>query len=257
MLALMFAMLLAGRSLAGLQMEHALAPAMFGVSIVIDAGHGGWDPGMVGSSSEEKEINLAVAKALAEYCRAAGAAVSLTREGDTALADSKREDMEARVALCTAAEADIFISLHCNSYPADSSQHGAQVFYRQGNTAGETLAGILQNALQEELANTDRSALPHSASYLLEQLDIAAVICEMGFLSHAEEEALLVSSAYQWQLAWTLFCGLVDYLAQTGAAEQSLACAFPPVSAVQAQSGSVRQIFPFAAGYRGQPARLG
>ena len=41
------------------------------------------------------------------------------------------------------------------------------------------------------------------------------------------------------------------------AAEQSLACAFPPVAAVQAQSGSVRQVFPFAAGYRGQPARLG
>lgn len=217
--ALMLAILLAARALPPGRAAPALSPSLFGVSIVIDAGHGGWDPGMVGDAGVEKEINLAVAQALAEYCRAAGATVSMTREGDGALADSKRADMDARLALCAGAEADIFISLHCNSYVSSRNQHGAQVFYQKGNAAGQLLAETLQVELKNSLANTERSALAHADSYLLKNLDIAAVICEMGFLSNAEEEALLTSSAYQWQLAWTLFSGLVSYLSAPAAAE--------------------------------------
>lgn len=192
--------------------RSVLAPALFGVSIVIDAGHGGADPGMVGSFILEKDINLSMARILAEYCRSAGAAVTLTREGDAALAEAKRQDMEERVGLTQAAEADIFISLHCNSFVSDPAQQGAQVFYAAGNGEGERLAKVLQQSLAERLGNTDRSALPHADSYLLKNIDTAAVIVEMGFLSNAREEELLASAAYQWELGWALFRGLADYL---------------------------------------------
>ncbi len=73
----------------------AMAPALFGRTIVIDPGHGGWDSGMSGiSGSREAEVNLSISKKLAEYCRQGGANVIMTRENDTALADTKAEDME-------------------------------------------------------------------------------------------------------------------------------------------------------------------
>lgn len=192
-------------------LRPALAPALFGRSLVIDAGHGGWDPGMVGPNSVEKEINLAVALALAEYCRAGGAAVSLTRESDQALDASKPADMALRVELAEAAPADLFISLHCNSFVSGPSQRGAQVFFQRDNEAGRELALTVQQRLAAELGNTDRQALPHADSYLLKNISAPAVICEMGFLSNPEEEALLIDSAYQWQLAWSLYLAIVDY----------------------------------------------
>lgn len=212
---LTLSLLLLARSLSGRESAlPALSPSLFGVSVVIDAGHGGGDPGMVGSFALEKDINLAVARDLAEYCRAAGAAVTLTREGDAALAVGKREDMEKRVDLTRAAQADVFISLHCNSFVSDPGQHGAQVFYARDNPAGQRLAETLQNALGEALGNTDRAALPHPDSYLLKNLEGATVIVEMGFLSNPAEEKRLADAAYQWELAWALFHGLAAHLAQ-------------------------------------------
>lgn len=88
----------------------AMAPALFGKSVVIDPGHGGWDPGMKGSSgSIEATVNLEIAQKLAEYCRQAGAFVSMTRETDNALGDTKAEDMAARVDL-TEEQTLIFLS---------------------------------------------------------------------------------------------------------------------------------------------------
>lgn len=194
------------------QASTALSPAMYGISIVIDAGHGGWDPGKIGASSEEAEINLAVARALAEYCRNAGALVTMTRETDNALGDSKSEDMQKRVEIATAANADIFISLHCNSFVSSPAQHGAQAFYQKGNEAGRLLAEAVQTAITDQLGNTTRSALTHPSSYLLEKIDCSAVICEMGFLTNSEEEKLLQTEDYQWQMAWAIYCGLISYL---------------------------------------------
>lgn len=209
--ALMIISLLGIRSWA--EVEPTMTPALFGQSIVIDAGHGGYDPGVVGEQSVEKDINLAIAKALAEYCRSAGANVSMTRQSDTALGDSKTEDLSQRVALCEQAQADVFISLHCNSYVNSPSQHGAQIFYQSGNDKSRLLAESVQAQIAQQLANTDRSALTHPNSYLLKNIPCAAVICEMGFLSNNSEEDLLNSSDYQWDMAWSIFCGLADYLA--------------------------------------------
>ena len=206
------ALLLSLGRLAGEEiMEPVLAPALFGVSIVIDPGHGGWDPGMVGDAAKEKDVNLAAGMKLAEYCRAAGASVTLTRQEDAALAESKREDLQARADL--GREADIFISLHCNSFVAGPAQHGAQVFYAAGNEEGQRLAEALQLSLRDRIGTTDRNALPHPDSYLLRNLEGPAVIVEMGFLSNAAEEERLAASAYQWDLAWALFSGIADYLA--------------------------------------------
>jgi N-acetylmuramoyl-L-alanine amidase len=187
-----------------------LAPSLFGKSVVIDPGHGGWDPGMNGKAgSREADINLEIALKLAEYCREAGAHVTMTRESDIALGASKKADMDQRVALSEAAVADIFISVHANSFPG---QRGAQVFYQKNNKEGKALADMIQQAIRDQLQNTDRVALAHADAYLLRNIEGAAVICETGFLSHSEEEALLQDSSYQWDMAWAIFNGIINYL---------------------------------------------
>ena len=211
-LGLALLLVLRGAAMRG-QLQQALAPSLFGVSLVIDAGHGGADPGMVGDAVLEKDVNLTVVQILSDYCRSAGADVTMIRESDASLSDSKRADLDERVALTQKAQADVFISLHCNSFVADPSQHGAQVFYAAGNEEGRRLAETLQRALSQQLGNTERTALPHADSYLLKNIDCPAVIVEMGFLSNAAEEEELASPDYQQELGWALFRGLGDYLA--------------------------------------------
>jgi len=214
MIVLVLALLLAAKAAMGNAAEQALAPALFGRSIVIDPGHGGWDPGMTGNNgSVEQDINLAVALRLAEYLRQAGALVTLTRENGEALAETKAADMAARVFITRETGADLFISLHCNSFVSSRSQHGAQVFFQSGSAEGRRLAETLQASLVQELDNTDRLALKHPDSYLLKNIDCPAVLAEMGFLSNAAEEELLMDPAYQWQVAWALFLGVEEFCA--------------------------------------------
>ena len=188
---------------------EALSPSLFGLEVVIDPGHGDWDPGVVGSSGiTEKEINLAISHNLAELLRNSGARVQMTREGDTALGDTKGEDIKARCAI--AENADIFISIHINSYPAYPSIKGAQMFFGTDNPQGKLLAELLQSRAATELGS-NRTALVHKDAYLLKNITIPSVIAEMGFLSNSEELANLSSSDYQWQAAWALYMGIVDY----------------------------------------------
>lgn len=196
--------------------QEALSPAMAGVSIVIDAGHGGVDAGVTGSGgTPEDDVNLAIALKLGEYCRRAGANVTMTRESEQSLShEGKRADLDARIDLAKQAEADLFLSLHCNSYIGDADQHGAQVFYWEGNEEGKMLAEALQASLAGELKNTERTAMAHGSSYLLKNLPMAAVIVEMGFLTNPAEEQLLTEDGYQWEMAWAIYLGTVEMLAK-------------------------------------------
>ena len=130
----------------------------------------------------------------------------MTRESDTALADTKTEDMKARAALTE--NIDMFISIHCNSFP---NQRGAQVFFQNGNEEGQALAEAVQNSIKQQLGNTERTAMAHADSYLLKNISGPAIICETGFLSHHEEEKLLLDEGYQWSMAWAIFSGMAEY----------------------------------------------
>lgn len=185
-----------------------------GWSVCLDAGHGGYDGGARGAASgtAEKELNLDVALRLAALLREQGAQVILTRETDTALADEgpsrKRRDLQYRVDC--AAEADVFLSIHMNEYRSES-QSGPQVFYRKGAEGSRLLAGTLQEAMNAGLS----PARPRSANtgeyYLLENLEIPAVLVECGFLSNRGEEAKLLAAPYRQQVAQSLLDGLLCY----------------------------------------------
>lgn len=190
------------------------AGALAGICICVDAGHGGYDGGAVArdSGALEKDINLAVALRLRDALRAQGAQVIMTREVDTALADAgaqrKRRDLQYRVD--TANGAQMFLSIHMNEYTS-RAESGPQVFYRAGQAGSRLLAGALQARLIADLAPARVRSAHTGEYYLLEHLQIPAVLVECGFLSNPQEEALLLTSAYQQQVADAICSGVCDF----------------------------------------------
>lgn len=185
--------------------------------VVIDAGHGGVDPGKVGGSGTlEKDINLSIARKLCSRLEQNGFRVVMTRETDEGLhsenaRNKKREDMEARVRIISEADPVFVVSVHQNSYP-DASCRGAQLFYYTGSEESKKLAEVLQGKFSEVLQDGNtRQAKANSDYYLLRKTACPVVIAECGFLSNAAEETLLASDAYQEKVAEALYLGIVQY----------------------------------------------
>ncbi len=179
--------------------------------IVIDAGHGGFDPGKVGQNDVyEKDINLAIAKKLQAYFEQSGATVIMTRTNEGAIASTKNDDMRLRKEIINKAKADLVISIHQNSFE-DKQVMGAQVFYYNSDKS-EMLANQIQEEMNVEL-NTKKAknASVNDSYYILKATNIPAVICECGFLSNSEEGQLLVTSEYQERVAWSIYVGTINY----------------------------------------------
>jgi len=186
--------------------------------VVVDAGHGGTDPGKVGvDGSLEKDINLAVAERLKTYLEQDDVKVIMTRETDTGLyseTDSRKKmaDMKKRCEIIEESGADLVVSIHQNSYHEESVS-GGQVFYYRDSSKGKALAEVLQDRFDYVLGDQNRR-LPKANGnyYLLLHVKCPIVIVECGFLSNRKEAALLNSGEYQDKLAYTIHMGIMEYL---------------------------------------------
>lgn len=187
--------------------------------VVIDAGHGGADPGKVGvDGSLEKDINLKIAKKLALFLTAADVDVVLTREDDAGLYDEnvsnkKVQDMKNRVALIEEKKPALTVSIHQNSYH-EEYVHGAQVFYYAGSEKSKELAERLQRVMALELDKDNaRQAKANDSYYLLKKTSSPIVIVECGFLSNYEEAQKLASDLYQEKIAWAIHLAIMQMIA--------------------------------------------
>jgi N-acetylmuramoyl-L-alanine amidase len=190
-----------------------------GLTVVIDAGHGGIDGGVTGKATgvKESDLNLAVAKRLQADFQTAGIGAVMTRENGgglygLAVTGRKRRDMDARKKIIEKARPALVVSVHMNFFP-QSFQRGAQVFYKSGDEKGKELAADLHAVLSKGLPASDRATLAGDY-YILNCSDYPSVIVECGFLSNAEDEALLVSSVYQEKLAHNIFAGALLFLSE-------------------------------------------
>ena len=174
--------------------------------IVIDAGHGGNDPGMVAGDVLEKDVNLSIAKQLATKLTQQGYTVVMTREEDVCLAldgaqNIKSSDLRQRVELINNSHADLLISIHQNCY-TDENVCGAQVFYYGTSEQSEQFAKLLQaNLIQYVDSNNHRQAKNGKDYYILKKSICPGVIVECGFLSCPKECASLLDPAYQNKIA--------------------------------------------------------
>ncbi|MBQ9950222.1 MAG: N-acetylmuramoyl-L-alanine amidase [Clostridia bacterium] len=179
--------------------------------VVLDPGHGGYDRGASGTRTGigEAEINLAVARFTQDLLIAKNYSVTLTRNDENAIAETKKEDMAKRRKLMHETGADITVSIHMNKFK-DSAVHGPMVFYTKGDTASQTLADCIIQCLCNTLEIPKRH-INTGNYYVIRDSKIPAVIVECGFLSNPAEEEKLCNSEYQMLLAHAISDGIDMY----------------------------------------------
>jgi N-acetylmuramoyl-L-alanine amidase len=184
-------------------------------TVIVDAGHGGFDGGAEseGKKHYEKDINLKIAKTLEQSLLKLGYQVVMTRETDTALGKTKREDTRARVLIQNDYPNALYVSVHCNKFE-DPQYGGLQVFFPKNSEQSHMLADEIQKSVKEQvLQDNDRVAQSGSRSiYLLNATKLTTVIVECGFLSNSRDLALLTDESHQVSLAEAISTGVDSYM---------------------------------------------
>lgn len=186
--------------------------------VVIDAGHGGYDPGAITAEGlYEKEINLQMAKRVGELLKPTGIQVILTREDDVDYVPEglrgrqtkKQADLNYRIDMAKQANAEAFISLHLNATKSGQGS-GAETFYQSQSEEGKRLAEYIQQELIKVPGMNLRIAKPGDF-YVIKNTPMPAVIVEMGYISNSKERVKLQQSWYQDQLARAVAKGIARY----------------------------------------------
>lgn len=186
-------------------------------TVVIDAGHGGSDPGSIGYKTKvrEADINLKLSKMLQEKLKSAGINVVMTRTDDNALLEGsgkkwKQEDMRLRKELIKNVRPNMVISLHQNSY-TNHSYRGAQVFYDKTSNISKEIADFIQAEFKKALSKSIKATSPGDY-FMLKCTYAPSVIVECGFLSNEYDEKLLLSEDYQEKIINCIYKGIVNFL---------------------------------------------
>ncbi len=167
----------------------------------------------------EASINLKIALKLQNILECSGATVILTRSNDNAiyeidsktLSQKKVSDIKNRVKIGNNSSADIFISIHLNKI-SKGQYWGWQTFYNSRNEKSKELSSYIQENLNETIGLKNKR-IPHQLDniYIMKNVEIPISIVECGFLSNKEESKKLVNDDYQNNLAWGIYCGIMDY----------------------------------------------
>jgi len=189
--------------------------------VVIDAGHGGRDPGASSAGGlTEEEVNLNIALKLRRLVEQGGGTAIMIREDDSGLYTEggngretrKHEDLTNRHAIINSCGADIFVSIHLDSFP-QPQYSGAQTLYQKGDEKSKLLAESIQKELIRVLDNNNRRGAKASDSiFLLKNNNMPGVLVECGFLSNPAEARLLGDDHYQEKIAWSIFVGIVKFM---------------------------------------------
>ena len=180
--------------------------------ILLDVGHGGFDPGSIGLDTgvREDELNLQVARFVAQKLGEKGYYVFMTRMGSYAVADTKNEDMRLRKEFMKLDIFDAVISIHMNSYPDDRSVDGTRLFYYKEGTKGQTLATIILDEICKATGQRNRGTNSGDLMVVREPVAPSALV-ECGFISNANEERLLANPNYQEKLAQAVADGVEKF----------------------------------------------
>lgn len=173
--------------------------------VVIDAGHGGKDPGATSVLGfHEKGVNLAVAGKVASILKQRGVRAVLTRSNDRFI------ELEDRAAISNRYDPDLFVSLHADSSPSSSTRGFTLYVARSASWSSRRAA----SAISKSLARTGLTSrgIQKADFRVLVQTQGPAVLVEMGYLSNGSEARLLRSSSFQSRLAQAIASGISDFL---------------------------------------------
>ncbi len=182
-------------------------------TVIIDAGHGGYDPGAVGYNSAgdavayESNINLAIAKLVNKKLKENGINVIMTRDSDKYISLAERAEIENN------SECDLFVSIHCNSID-NSEINGTQVYYNPANEIGTMLAENIYDQMVE-LTNLAPKFTQNGANlYVIRTTKRPAALVETAFISNASDRKYLLSSSGQDTIAEAITNGILATLSE-------------------------------------------
>ena len=191
--------------------------------VIIDAGHGGEDPGAIGPGEVyEKNLNLEIGMTLGALLEERGFAVMYTRTEDKLLYSEaenikgirKISDLKNRCKIAAEYPDAIFVSIHMNSF-GNSKYSGLQVYYSENNENSRILATKIQSSVRDSLQNdNDRVIKQGKNMYVMENITNPAVLIECGFLTNYEECKKLCEKEYQNRLSLAIVCGIIEYKEQ-------------------------------------------
>ncbi len=193
--------------------------------VVVDAGHGGVDGGVVGRTTgvKESDLNLAIAMEVKRALEDDGFAVTMTRKTAAGLYDTtakgfKKRDMQKRKEIIQKAAPALVISVHQNFYPSQKTR-GGQVFYSAQGEGNRRFASAVQDEINRLYEGAGVRPRKQTAAeyFMLNCYDCPSVIVECGFLSNAEDERLLTQAAWQKKLAKAITAGAIAYFAEISA----------------------------------------
>lgn len=189
-------------------------------TIIIDAGHGGFDGGAVVGEVLEKDINLSISIKLIKLLKATGFNVITTRTDDSStesdptatISARKKSDLSNRLQLAKDNPDAVFISIHLNKYPLESCK-GAQIFYSPNASESTDLAEKIKISIQSLLQPDNKRSIKQGtrSTYLLYYSPIPTVIAECGFMSNPLELKNLTNEAYQTKMAFAIYCGILSF----------------------------------------------
>ncbi|PZV10512.1 MAG: hypothetical protein DCF22_16560 [Leptolyngbya sp.] len=176
-----------------------------GITVVIDPGHGGGDPGAVGIGGlQEKEVTLAVSQQVVALLKQKGVNAVLTRSNDREI------ELEPRVQFAEQAKANVFVSIHANSFDADRTDvSGIETYYYSGT--GQSLARTIQSNLLQDLGARDRG-VKQANFYVIKYTDMPAALVEIGFVTGAEDAARLSSASGRSKIAQAIARAILQYV---------------------------------------------
>ena len=193
------------------------------VTVVIDAGHGGRQPGAIGPSGlEEKTVNLAIALHANKLLREQGARVILTRRDDASLTpvtsrEELRSELAMRAGLANDNKADVFVSIHCNASPRNGPRRtGSEAYYTTPRSLG--LAKVMQQEMLKKLKLKD-SGVRACSFVVTREARMPAVLVEVAYLNDPREEALLGSPEFRQRAAEAIVSGLQRFAEEGGLLE--------------------------------------
>lgn len=185
--------------------EEEVLPSgdLSGLTIAVDPGHGGSDPGAIGyHGTFEKDVNLAIGLYLGELLSQAGARVVYTRENDTYVSIFERP------AIANQASADLYISVHANAHVNRGTVRGTETLYRAKDPASESLARAVQDELVKAITLVNRRIWGREDLAVFNQTKMPAIMVEVGFIDNADEELLLRAAGFQKVAAQGIYNGI-------------------------------------------------
>ncbi len=195
--------------------------------VILDAGHGGYDPGAVGRDEDdniilkEKEVCLDIAKRVQKLLEASGVSVVMTRDKDIALGDTEAEDLTKRAEIANNTDASLFISIHNNAFTS-SEPNGTCILYAglATNTdygiTGKELARNIQDYMLAYTGLYDRGIIERPGIAVLRKTKMPAVLIECAFISNPDDQKVLASNDGREKMTKAIYDGIIKSLKKMG-----------------------------------------